>query len=54
MAAPHRPQENQAGVKNLLDRSYYYNAGFPEAGRTWSLNVRYSFLRHLKEADTRS
>jgi outer membrane receptor protein involved in Fe transport len=33
----------QAGVKNLLDRNYYYNAGFPEAGRTWFLNFRYSF-----------
>ena len=33
----------QAGVKNLLDRNYYYNAGFPEAGRTWFLNLRYSF-----------
>ncbi|MDP9112661.1 MAG: TonB-dependent receptor, partial [Acidobacteriota bacterium] len=33
----------QAGVKNVLDRNYYYNAGFPEAGRTWFLNIRYSF-----------
>jgi iron complex outermembrane receptor protein len=32
-----------AGVKNVLDRSYYYNAGFPEAGRNWFLNFRYSF-----------
>jgi len=30
-------------VKNLLDRNYYYNAGFPQAGRTWFLNVRYTF-----------
>jgi len=33
----------QVGGKNLLDRNYYYNAGFPEAGRTWFLNVRYTF-----------
>jgi outer membrane receptor protein involved in Fe transport len=32
-----------AGVKNVLDRNYYYNAGFPEAGRNWFLNFRYSF-----------
>ena len=31
------------GVKNLFDRNYYYNAGFPEAGRTWFLNFRYNF-----------
>jgi iron complex outermembrane recepter protein len=33
----------QAGVKNLLDRNYYYAAGFPEAGRNWYVNMRYSF-----------
>lgn len=33
----------QLGVKNLFDRNYFYNAGFPEAGRTWFLNFRYSF-----------
>jgi len=33
----------QAGVKNLLDRNYYYTAGYPEAGRTWFLNFRYRF-----------
>jgi len=33
----------QAGVKNLLDRDYYYTAGFPEAGRNWFLNLRYRF-----------
>ena len=33
----------QAGVKNLLDRDYYYTAGFPEAGRNWYFNLRYRF-----------
>jgi iron complex outermembrane receptor protein len=33
----------QAGVKNLLDRSYYYTAGYPEEGRNWYLNLRYRF-----------
>jgi iron complex outermembrane receptor protein len=33
----------QAGLKNLLDRNYYYWEGFPEAGRTWYLNARYRF-----------
>jgi iron complex outermembrane receptor protein len=31
------------GVKNVFDRNYYYNAGFPEAGRNWFLNFRYRF-----------
>jgi outer membrane receptor protein involved in Fe transport len=30
----------QAGLKNVLDRSYYYRDGFPEAGRNW-------YLRHV-------
>jgi iron complex outermembrane receptor protein len=33
----------QAGVKNVFDRNYYYSAGFPEAGRTWFMNARYTF-----------
>jgi len=33
----------QAGVKNLLDRNYYYTAGYPEIGRNWFLNFRYRF-----------
>ena len=33
----------QLGVKNIFDRNYYYTAGFPEAGRTWFLNFRYTF-----------
>ena len=33
----------QAGLKNLLDRNYYYTAGYPEAGRSWYFNLRYRF-----------
>jgi iron complex outermembrane receptor protein len=33
----------QAGVKNLLDRNYYYWEGSPDAGRNWYLNLRYRF-----------
>jgi len=33
----------QAGVKNLLDRNYYYTAGYPEIGRNWFINLRYHF-----------
>jgi iron complex outermembrane receptor protein len=33
----------QAGVKNLLDRNYYYTAGYPEEGRNWYVNLRYRF-----------
>jgi len=33
----------QAGVKNLLDRNYYYTAGYPEEGRNWFFNMRYRF-----------
>ena len=33
----------QLGVKNVFDRNYYYNSGFPEAGRNWFLNFRYRF-----------
>jgi iron complex outermembrane recepter protein len=33
----------QAGIKNLLDRNYYYVAGYPEEGRNWYLNLRYQF-----------
>jgi iron complex outermembrane receptor protein len=33
----------QAGVKNLFDRNYYYQIGYPEAGRNWYLNLRYKF-----------
>jgi iron complex outermembrane recepter protein len=33
----------QAGVKNLFDRNYYYEEGYPEAGRTWYTNLHYRF-----------
>jgi iron complex outermembrane receptor protein len=33
----------QAGVKNLFDRNYYYQEGYPEAGRNWYTNLRYRF-----------
>jgi iron complex outermembrane receptor protein len=33
----------QAGVKNLLDRNYFYWAGFPEEGRNWYLTLRCTF-----------
>ncbi len=33
----------QAGVKNLFDRNYYYQEGYPEAGRNWYFNLRYRF-----------
>jgi iron complex outermembrane receptor protein len=33
----------QAGAKNLFDRSYFYTAGYPEAGRSWYLNLRCRF-----------
>jgi iron complex outermembrane receptor protein len=33
----------QAGVKNVFDKNYYYTAGYPEAGRTWFVNLRWQF-----------
>lgn len=33
----------QAGVKNLFDRLYWYQEGFPEPGRNWYCNLRYRF-----------
>jgi iron complex outermembrane receptor protein len=33
----------QTGLKNLFDRNYYLNAGYPEEGRNWYLNLRYKF-----------
>ncbi len=32
-----------AGVKNIFDRNYYYQEGFPEAGRNWFIDMRYRF-----------
>jgi iron complex outermembrane receptor protein len=43
-SVPFRTKLNaQVGVKNLLDRNYFYNAGYPEEGRNWFVNVRYRF-----------
>ena len=33
----------QAGVRNLLDRNYYYVLQYPEEGRNWFINMRYRF-----------
>lgn len=33
----------EAGIKNALDRNYYYTAGYPEEGRNWYTNLRYRF-----------
>jgi iron complex outermembrane receptor protein len=33
----------QTGIKNVLDRNYYYTPGYPEAGRSWYFNGRYKF-----------
>jgi iron complex outermembrane receptor protein len=33
----------QGGIKNLLDRDYYYWEGFPEPGRNWYATLRYEF-----------
>jgi iron complex outermembrane recepter protein len=30
-------------VKNLFDRNYYYQEGYPEPGRNWYVNLRYRF-----------
>ena len=33
----------QMGVKNVLDRNYYYVLQYPEEGRNWFINMRYRF-----------
>ena len=33
----------EAGVSNLFDKNYYYEAGYPEAGRVYFSNLKYSF-----------
>lgn len=33
----------QTGIKNIFDRNYYYQEGFPEPGRNWDFSVRYRF-----------
>lgn len=35
--------ELAVGVKNLFDKNYYYNYGFPEEGRNYYANFRYTF-----------
>lgn len=32
----------ETGVRNIFDRLYEYSEGFPEAGRTWFLQLNYS------------
>ena len=38
-----RRLEAQAGARNLTDRHYYLDEGFPEEGRSFFLNLRYRF-----------
>lgn len=33
----------EAGVANLFDKNYYYHAGYPEEGRVYFSNLKYSF-----------
>ncbi len=33
----------QTGIKNIFDRNYYYQEGFPEPGRNWDFSIRYRF-----------
>lgn len=33
----------EAGVSNLFDKNYYYQAGYPEEGRIYFGNIRYKF-----------
>jgi iron complex outermembrane receptor protein len=33
----------EAGINNLLDRNYQYTDGYPEAGRNYFANLRYTF-----------
>lgn len=42
-ARVYRNAELQAGVSNLLDRNYFIVDGYPEAGRTLYVNLRYRF-----------
>lgn len=39
----HRGFKIQTGVKNLLDRNYFYTAGYPQEGRNWFFNLRYQY-----------
>ncbi|HEX5329972.1 hypothetical protein, partial [Sulfuricurvum sp.] len=31
------------GINNVFDRNFYYNYGYPEAGRSVFGNIRYKF-----------
>jgi iron complex outermembrane receptor protein len=42
-ARVYRDGEVQVGVNNLFDRNYWIVDGYPEAGRTAYVNVRYRF-----------
>jgi iron complex outermembrane receptor protein len=33
----------QVGIRNILDRNYYYVLQYPEEGRNWFINMRYRF-----------
>ena len=33
----------EAGVNNVLDKNYELSDGYPEPGRTYFMNMRYSF-----------
>ena len=33
----------EAGVSNLFDKNYFYQAGYPEEGRVYFGNIRYKF-----------
>jgi iron complex outermembrane receptor protein len=37
--------ELHAGIRNALDRNYFVVEGYPEAGRTMFLNLRYRLRR---------
>jgi iron complex outermembrane receptor protein len=39
----YRQIELQAGIDNALDRNYFLVDGYPEAGRTMYVNLRYQF-----------
>lgn len=39
----HRQLELQTGLQNALDRNYFLAEGYPEAGRTAYINLRYRF-----------
>ncbi|MDR1614984.1 MAG: TonB-dependent receptor [Campylobacteraceae bacterium] len=35
--------EVSAGIKNIFDKYYYYDIGYPQEGRSFYANIRYSF-----------